>query len=131
MTNAPFNPLDIGFFLRADSLYPPDIEYYELDHPNIDKSLQKDWKRMNVFLSKDGDFVTIWTGPVDIGIASGVYEEQYGFELKVEQHIENYFRGYIRNKMEGEIIWNAINLKGFRPYYLGEPDPWLNHFDKK
>lgn len=129
--NDPFDPRDLGFFLREDPIYPPDVEFYELDHPDIDKRIKKDWKRINVFMSKDNDYVTIWRGPLDIISASMVYEEEYGFELSMEQHVEYFFRGYIRNKMEGEIIWNAVNLKKCTPGYLG-PDGWkLNHFKEE
>lgn len=126
----PFTPQELGYFLRPEKIYPGDIKVYELDHIDIDKSILKDWKRINVYLSQDGDYITIWTGPIDLIAASFVYEKEYGFELSTEQHVEYYFRGYIRTREEGRIIWNALHLKNFRPYYLGESDPWLKHHQK-
>jgi len=131
MNDTPFDPRDIGFFLRDDKPLPFDIECYELDHPDIDKNIKKDWKRINVFMSRDNDFVTIWVGPVDVHFACHLYEEEYGFEISAEQNIENYFRGHIRTKSEGEVIWNAVRLKKYTPGYLG-PDGWrLKHFKEE
>lgn len=118
MENEIFKPEDFGFFLRKEGAYPPEVEYYEMDHPSIDKSIEKDWKRLNHFLSKDGDYVTIWYGPLDIAIADIMYKEEYGFNLSVEQHIEDKFKGYITNKKEAEVIFKALRLKAF-PQYLG------------
>jgi hypothetical protein len=129
VTNAhPFDPEKIGFFWRKELTYPPDLRFYELDHPDIDKSIEKDWRRFNVFLSKDGDYVTIWYGPVNLLAASMEYEELEGFELSAEQHTEYRFRGYIKTREEGAVIWNALNLKKYSPQYLGEAGPRLNHF---
>ena len=128
MSTCPFDPADLGFFRRTEDLYPPEVEYYELDHPDIDKRIPKDWKRYNVYLSKDNDYVTIWTGVIDLHLASFLYEDEYGFELSYEQHHDLYFKGHIRSKEAGEVIWDALGLKRYQPGYLG-PDGWaLNHF---
>ena len=114
----PFNPEDFGFFLRTESLYPPEVAYYEYDHPSIDKNIKKDWKRLNYFMSKDSDYVTLWYGPIDIILASSLYEEEFGFELSMEQHHEYHFRGYIQTNQEAEVILKALKIKAF-PQYLG------------
>ncbi|MEM6395694.1 MAG: hypothetical protein AAF741_05050 [Bacteroidota bacterium] len=121
MTKTTFNPTDIGFFHRRENLYPPEVEYYELDHPDIDKSIQNDWMRYNVFLSKDGAYVTIWVGVLELHAASEIYERKYGFELSYEQHHDLHFKGHIRSKEAGEVIWDALGVKGYTPGYLG-PD---------
>ena len=113
-----FKPEDFGFFLHTESIYPPQVQFYELDHPSIDKSVTKDWKRLNYFLSRDNDYVTIWYGPLDIILASLAYEEEYGFELTAEQHIDDRFKGYIRTNAEAKVILEALRLKAF-PQYLG------------
>lgn len=127
--NAPaFKPEDLGFFWREELTYPSGLRFYELDHPDIDKRIKKDWRRINAFLSKDGDYVTMWYGPIDLLAASMEYEELEGFTLSAEQHIEYHFRGNIKTKEVGELIWNALRLKKCRPHYLGEAGPELNHF---
>jgi len=113
-----FSPEKFGFFLHTERLYPPEVQFYELDHPSINKSITKDWKRLNYFLSRDNDYVTIWYGPLDINLASAAYEEEYGFELTSEQHIDDRFKGYIRTNAEAEVILKALQLKPF-PQYLG------------
>ncbi len=126
-----FRPEDFGFFLHKESLYPPQVQFYELDHPDIDKRIQDDWKRYNVFMSKDGEYVTIWVGVLDLHVASEAYKREYGFELSYEQHHDLYFKGHIRSKEAGEIIWDALGLKRYKPGYLG-PDGWeLNHFKEE
>ena len=56
-----------------------------------------------------------------------LYEEEYGFELKVDQHIENYFRGYISRPKYGRRGYLECDQpqRVRAPYYLGESDPWL------
>lgn len=113
-----FRPEGFGFFLHQEELYPPEVQFYELDHPSIDKSITKDWKRLNYFMSRDNDYVTIWYGPLDIILASMAYEEEFGFELTMEQHVEYRFKGYIRTNEEAKVIFNALRIEAF-PQYLG------------
>jgi hypothetical protein len=117
-SNQAFSPEAFGFFKRREELSPTEVEYYECDHSSIDKSIENDWKRLNYFLSKDGDYVTIWYGPIDIILASIAYEKEFGFELTVEQHMDDRFKGYIRTNEEAAIILRALRIKPF-PQYLG------------
>jgi hypothetical protein len=118
MKHRRFKPEDFGFFKRTESLSPSGVEFYEFDHSSIDKTIKDDWKRLNYFMSKDGDYVTIWYGPLDIILASIAYKRAFGFELTPEQHIDDRFKGYIRNNKEAAVILNALKIKPF-PQYLG------------
>ncbi len=120
MINEPFHPEDFGFFHRKEMTdYPFDVIFYELDHASIDKTVENDWKRFNLFLSKSDAYICIWYGPLDIFVADIMYKEEYGFNLSAEQHMEYYFRGYITNKQEAEVIINALRLGKRTPQYLG------------
>ena len=48
-----FRPEDFGFFLHKESLYPPQVQFYELDHPDINKRIQDDSKRKESFYSQN------------------------------------------------------------------------------
>ena len=118
MENESFKPEDFGFFLHKEKLYPPEVKFYELDHPSINKSVQKDWKRLNYHMSRDDDYITIWYGPLDIILASLAYKKEYGFELTMEQHMDYRFKGYIRTNAEADVILKALRIEAF-PQYLG------------
>ena len=117
--NTKFIPEDFGFFQRKEALYPPDVKFYEKDHPSIDKSVEKDWKRLNLFLSKDGDFVWIWYGVIDPVFAETAYSEMFDLPFEDYDPDETYFRGYIATNQEAEVILKAIRFEQFKPQYLG------------
>jgi len=117
--NEPFIPEDFGFFLRKDWNIN-DIEFYEKDHESIDKEQEKDWKRLNVYLSRSGHFTCIWYGVIDPAMADFAYEEKYGFTWSDANREETLFRGYIHNRFEAEIILKAVRVDKYFPQYLGE-----------
>ena len=120
MNEDAFNPEDFGFFLRKEKLYPPEVRFFEKDHESIDKAKEKDWKRLNLFLSIDGSFVTIWYGAIDPILAESEYSKEFNnLPWKDYDPDEQLFRGYITNKQEAEIILNAIRYMKYKPQYLG------------
>ncbi len=116
---APFRPEAFGFFLRRDWNIN-DIQFFEKEHSSIDKSVQGDWLRINLFLSRSGDFICIWYGVIDPAMADFAYEERHGFTWSEGNMDESLFRGYIKNKEEAEIILRAIRIEVYGPQYLGK-----------
>ena len=117
--NDPFIPEDFGFFPRLDYKLP-DVVFYEKDHESIDKNQEKDWRRLDLYLSKSGNYVWIWYGVIDAAIADIAYEEKHGFTWTDSNQDETLFRGYIDNRLEAEIIFLAIRMDRYLPQYLGE-----------
>ena len=113
-----FHPEDFGFFLRPDWKLA-DVAFYEKDHDSIDRSKEKDWMRLNLYLSKSDNFVCIWYGVIDPAIADMAYSEKHGFTWTDTNEDETLFRGYIENRAEAEVILRAIRWKGYFPQYLG------------
>ena len=121
MNKDTFNPEDFGFFQRKEKLYPYEVRFFEKDHESIDKSIEKDWKRLNLFLTIDGNFVTIWYGVIDSFLAESEYSKEFKLPWKDYDPDEQLFKGYIANKQEAEIILNAIRYMKYKPQYLGRP----------
>lgn len=79
--------------------------------------------RLNVYLTQDGDFVTVWEGffdPLFIGqefldliTKSGFSDFDFG-----EQYNTSLFRGYIETKEQADIILAALRIDKFRPSFL-------------
>jgi hypothetical protein len=110
-----FIPEDFGFILRSDytpPLAPP--AHYERDSPDYDIRPNEDWGRINVFLSKDDDFVCIWYGVIDSLLANGVCQKLFGFEWTKVHGDSELFRGFICTKHEAKVIFNALRFDRYR-----------------
>ena len=121
LTKDPFDPEEFGFFLREDHVPPWGVQYFEKDHLSIDKTITKDWRRHNLFLSKDNDFVCIWYGGIDSAIAEAFHKDHLGkdFEFWDYYQEENLFSGYIRNRFEAMIILKSVRIEKYFPWYMG------------
>ena len=117
--NEAFAPEDFGFFPRLDYKLP-DVVFYEKEHASIDKTHEKDWRRLNLYLSQSGKYVWIWYGAIDPAVADIAYEEKHGFTWSDTNADETLFRGYIDSRFEAEIILKAIRGDSYFPQYLGE-----------
>ena len=79
--------------------------------------------RLNVYLTQDREFVTVWDGffdPSFIGqefldliARSGFSDFDFG-----EQYNTPLFRGFIETKEQAEIVLNALRIDKFRPSVL-------------
>jgi len=59
----PFNPIRFGFVLLRDFEFPggAGMQVYEfVNHPAVDG--RPDFLRLNLYLTRDGNYVTIWFG---------------------------------------------------------------------
>ncbi len=117
--NEPLQPEEFGFFARKDCQTPGGVLFYEKDHESIDKTKEKNWQRLNLYLSKDGNFINVWYGVIETAFADDAYLEVHGFNWSDHNIDETLFRGYIHYKMEAETILKTIQIKKFSPQYLG------------
>ena len=107
-----FDPLSLGFVRLRDFQIPGGVDVYEIrNHQFVDGN--SDFLRINIYLSKDGDFVTIWNGLVEPFLAEAQFElpdsmKDFSFE---DAYREPLFRGYIEKNDTAEIILNALRLK--------------------
>ena len=62
---APFDAADFHFVLLRDFRLPGDVSVYEYsNHPAVDGN--PDFLRLNLYLTRDGNYVTIWNGLLEI-----------------------------------------------------------------
>ncbi len=106
-----FDPSCWNFIKLRDIEYPGGVLVYEYhNHPSV-KGIP-DFLRLNVYLSKDGDFVTIWFGLIDAIFAESrlePVEKPADFSLK-EQYNEELFKGYIESQEVARYILKALRV---------------------
>ena len=86
--------------------------YEYSNHPVVDGAA--DFLRLNVYLSKDGDFITIWFGlidPVFAGTRLEGVEKPANFSFH-DQYNEPLFRGYINSHEAAGYILKALRVDG-------------------
>ena len=72
-----------------------------------------DLTRINIYLSKDGSFVTIWNGLVEPMLAEGQFDipDLPSFQ---DIYFETLFRGYIEWNEEALVILKALRIDSGR-----------------
>ena len=110
-----FNPIDFDFH-RLDFAMG-DLQFYE---KKFDFELPEtpDFHRLNVYLSQDGNFVTIWFGLLETFSVDQLLEKM-GIDLDAsQQYNEPLFRGYIDSNETEQIILKALRLDKFTPQFI-------------
>jgi hypothetical protein len=114
-----FDPTASNFVKLADFAFPGEVAVYEYaNHAAVDG--KPDFLRINTYLSKDGDFVTVWRGLLEPLFAEprlGFVDMPEGFEL--EAYTENLFRGYIESAEDASHVIKALRLDAVPPQVLG------------
>ncbi len=91
---------------------PVSVDVYELrNHALVDGMV--DVLRINIYLSKDGSFVTIWNGLVEPMLAEGQFEipDLPSFQ---DMYCETLFRGHIEWEEEALVILKALRIDSGR-----------------
>ena len=108
-----FDPELRGFVQLRDFALAGRIGVFEYrNHAVVDGSA--DLLRVNIYLSRDGTFVTIWNGLVEPWLAEAQFElpapakELLDFE---QQYCEPLFRGHIETDAEAVVIFHALRLE--------------------
>ena len=98
----PFDPTTAGF--RRIDFELQDVRHFEYAAPYL-PIFDKDWTRLNGYLSQDVDFVTIWFGLLFSPLAEAELglEENASFPLHEWYH-EPLFQGYVTSQSFGEQV---------------------------
>ena len=105
-----FGPETHGFVRLRDFRFPGGrgVDVFEYcNHAAVDGRV--DVLRLNIYLSKDGSFVTIWHGLLEPMLTEGLFELPHEFSFQ-EQYCEPLFRGYIETSAEAATILHALRL---------------------
>lgn len=111
-----FDPRQHGF-MEMDFTFPAEVAVFEYELEGIDQA-KHDMMRLNAYLSRDGDFVTVWWGLLDATMTEMKLDyNDPDFRFK-EQYEEPLFRGYIADDDVGSVILKALRLDGRLPNIL-------------
>jgi hypothetical protein len=114
-----FDPTAFSFLKLRGFEFPGGVAVYEYaNHPAVDGN--PDFLRINAYLSKDGDFVTIWRGLLEPLFAEsnlGFVEVPDGFDFR-EGYNEELFRGYIEFAEQARHVIKALRLDAVPPQVL-------------
>jgi hypothetical protein len=107
----PFDPIASGFVRLRSFEFPGGVAVYEYaNNAAVDGS--PDFLRINAYLSKDGDFVTVWRGLLEPLFAEsrvGFVDLPDDFEFH-ENFTEELFRGYIESQEAARHVIKALRL---------------------
>jgi len=120
-----FDPTEFGF-RRLDTSYQS-LDFFERD---LGADVELKPFRLNVHLTQDGEFVTIWSGLFDPGLDEDAigWKAPEGFSF-AEQYNQDLFRGFIATKEEAEVILAALRLENYSPAYLHVDETGTLHCD--
>jgi hypothetical protein len=117
---AAFDPTVCSFVKLRDFEFPGGVAVYEYaNHAVVDGT--PDFLRINAYLSRDGDFVTIWRGllePLFAESSLGFVDMPEDFDFG-ESYTEELFRGYIDTAEQAPHIMRALRLDSVPPQVLG------------
>jgi hypothetical protein len=106
-----FDPTASGFVRLRSFEFPGGVAVYEYaNNAAVDGS--PDFLRINAYLSKDGDFVTVWRGllePLFTESRLGFVDLPDDFEFH-ENFTEELFRGYIESQEAARHVIKALRL---------------------
>jgi hypothetical protein len=110
-----FDPIRFGFVLLRDFQFPGGIGVYEyVNHPAVDGT--HDFLRLNLYLSKDGSYVTIWHGLLEPIVAEAKLHELANVEMLAgldafSSYCETLFRGHIDSVEAAAHIFKALRVE--------------------
>ena len=113
---ATFEPAKFNFILLGDFLFPSGISVYEFqNHPTV--SGKADFLRLNLYLTMDGNYVTIWFGLLEpmftpAALPSAAIPDDFDFA----SYNECLFRGYIDSDEAAGCILKALRVGESRRY---------------
>ena len=114
-----FDPGAFNFVRLRDFEFPGEVSVYEFaNHPLVDG--RAGFLRINAYLSKDGDFVTIWRGLLEPLFAEshlGFVQVPDGLDFR-ETYTEDMFKGWIGSAEVARHIIRALRLDEAPPQAL-------------
>jgi hypothetical protein len=106
-----FDPSEFGFVRLRSFEFPGGVPVYEYANDSVVDG-DPDFLRINAYLSKDGDFVTVWRGLLEPLFAEsrlGFVDLPDDFDFH-ENYTEELFRGYIESQEAGRHVIKALRL---------------------
>jgi hypothetical protein len=114
-TLSAFDPADFNFILLQDFRIPGNVSVYEYrNHRTVDG--RKDFLRLNLYLTKDADYVTVWTGLLDLIGTETEFENgrmacaKRPDDFDFRSYNEDLFRGYIDCRATAQHIFKALRI---------------------
>ena len=107
-----FDPERHGFVSLCDFRIAGGVSVFEYrSHTAVDGS--HDFLRINSYLSRDGDFVCIWNGLLDVAIAESLLDEALPPEFDLNgTYTVDLFRGYIDTDETAAVILKSLRVDG-------------------
>jgi len=115
----PFDPTASGFVRLRSFEFPGGVAVYEYANDAVVDG-NPDFLRINAYLSKDGDFVTVWRGLLEPLFAEsrlGFVDLPDDFEFH-RNYSEELFRGYIESQEAARHVIEALRLDSVAPHVL-------------
>jgi hypothetical protein len=117
-----FDPTQFGFVQLRDFKIADSVPVYEYkNHPAVDGI--KDFLRLNLYLTRDGAYVTIWHGLLEPLFAEAEFAEGRLASVSkpadmdfMNSYNEPLFRGYIDSADTAEHIFKALRVSKFGRY---------------
>lgn len=122
---ASFDPTLFDFVRLRDFLIGGSVPVFEYrNHPTVDGG--KNFLRLNVYLSRDGEYVTVWRGLLEpMFTEAELTEGQLALVDKpddlsafLRSYNETLFRGYIDSDDTAEHILQALRIQSSSQYPL-------------
>lgn len=114
-----FKPTQWNFVKLKNFEYPGGVFVYEYqNHPTVDGT--PNFVRLNLYLSKDRDYITIWDGLIEPMFTEAklkAVEKPADFDFRGE-YTEELFRGHIESKETAEHIFKALRIGASKRYSL-------------
>jgi hypothetical protein len=114
-TPSGFDPTEFNFTLLQDYRIPGGVSVYEYrSHMVVDG--RKDFLRLNLYLTKDVNYVTIWSGLLDLLGTEAEFENGRMASVKrpddfdLASYNEDLFRGYIDSSETATHIFRALRI---------------------
>ena len=118
-----FDPARFRFVQLEDFRIPGDVPVYEYkNHPAVDG--KRDFLRLNLYLTMDNSYVTIWHGLLEPiateaecengRLASIAKPEDFDFRI----YNEDLFRGYIDSDDDAGYIFKALRVSESQRYLV-------------
>ena len=113
-----FDPVEWNFIELKGLKHPSQPTWYEYkNNPVVDGT--HDFLRINLYLSKDGQYVTVFCGLLEPWVVSSLLTEK-GIEIPDikefsfgDTYNQDLFKGYIDSKETAECIFKAIRLTSY------------------
>jgi hypothetical protein len=114
-----FDPIRVRFVLLQEYRPPGGVQFYEYRNGSCVDG-QPDYRRLNLYLSKDHDFVTIWFGLLDKVFVESLFDDH---GLEPVEYNEPLFRGHIESAEQGRQLLKALRPESVLPQILTvDPD---------